>query len=205
MYYIRVLMLLGLTVAPIISMQTPPESKRPKRLLFEEDVKDVPSVRPSESPSKKLSGYGTASDTGTPAKVKKMKADMGIHKVNILNVSGKPALVAFQGSAGKMYEVLEDFNTANNKAKSQISTEINLLRDALYITAIPELFRISVNSDKKRLDIAKVASSLEAMNVQKDRFVFIGDLPYQASGVITIKVVHTGELAEPVSLNIKYE
>lgn len=207
MYYIQLLLILGLTVAPLMSMQTPQATKRPKRLLFEEDIKDVPSVipSPSQSPSKLPSGYGTVSDAGTPIKVKQMKTEMGINRVNVLNMRGKPALVAFQGSAGQTHAILEDFDISKNKANTQISNEMNLVRDALYISAIPELFRISVSSDKKRLNIAKVARSLDAINVQEDGFVVIGDLPYKPSGVISVKVVHTGELAEPVRLNINHE
>lgn len=199
MLKILVALLLGLPFMPLVGMENP---RGAKRRLFpaQEEPKDTPSRNVMGTPTK--GGYGTASDVGTPLKLKKTLADLGISKVNITNFTGKPALVAFQGPQGQSHRTLGDFDSSENKQESHLSTAMNLVRNELYITALPELFKIQVSPNRKRLEFSKAIGATEH---HKDGFIPFADLPYEAGKILTIKIRARENKVEPVELETQYE
>lgn len=182
----KLLSIFLLMAAVTLNGMSKPPLKR--RLSFEE----------RESPSKE--GYGTTPDVGSPLQEKAVKAQLGISRVNIKNFSGKPALIAFYGPSGQMHRLLPDFANAKNKADAIMSSEMNLVREGLFINALPELFRIQVSANKKRLELATLP-----IRTDENDFRLTGDLSYQAGKVLTIKIHKTENILEPIGLDLYYE
>lgn len=185
-----------MSVTSIHAMQQP---KRARRLSFGEE-KEVPSSPLKAIPSPSKEGYGTTSDVGTPIKEREVKAQLGINTVNIKNFSGKPALVAFHGPGGQRHRLLSDINSAKKKSDGMITDDMNLVRESLYINAMPELFRIKVSTNKKRLELATLPIRTDASD-----FRIVGDIEYQPGKVLTIKILKTQNILEPIELELIYE
>lgn len=189
------------SVLTLTSMQRPeaPQGKRPRKLI-EEFEREEPSSPLKVVPSPSKEGYKTVTDVETPKRVRETKAQMGISSVNIRNFSGAPAFIAYSGPSGKMHRMLKNFNLAENKADATMNSEMNVVREGLYITAIPELFRIQASSDKKKLEITRMTSNKYATD-----FMSFGDIDYRPGGIITITINKGSDLLYPIDLNLKYE
>ncbi|GMU19761.1 MAG: hypothetical protein AMXMBFR12_09530 [Candidatus Babeliales bacterium] len=171
------------------SMETPPHKVTgTKRQLH---------FTPPTTPEK---GYGTEKDVGSPEALKKVKAGMGINRVNIKNFSGIPALLAFQGPQGQAHYMIFDFNMAENKQDAAFSNEMNLLKNELFISVVPELFRLKIAGEK--LEVTKV---VPIDQYYKRGFKFVADYPYRPGEIVTIELRPGRNLIEPIQLNLKYE
>ena len=210
MISIRIFLLLAFAGMQLTGMERVP---RAKRRLFQDENKDETSspiaaspinydslpkrVRPVASPG----GYGTASDAGTPVKSKELREKLKINDVGITNMSGRPALIAYLGQSGQTYKLLNDFNNSESKIDSHLSAPMNLGQGEIYISAIPEQFRVAIAPASNRLLISKVFMPERG---RPSGFRVIEDFPYKANAKLTIKIRPGRELSEPLMLEVQY-
>lgn len=151
------------------------EQRGAKRVLF---------PAPQTSPSK---GYGTDIDMGspgTPASYKKTKASLGIHKVNFVNTTYAPVLLTYQGSAGTSSKLLSPYNIPD-KSLILFKNEI-VLSKPLYISTGKGLFRITLNTQKNRIELAQpVLYSAD----EPEGFAVRSGIDYQPEKQLHIKII----------------
>lgn len=189
MMKIPVSLMFGLVCLNSLSMQT--ESRGAKRVLFPHYMQ----IDSGTSPSK---GFGTEKDVespGTPLDYKKTKTSLGIQKVAFSNTTFFPVLLTYQGSAGSSSKLLAPFNNPQ-KNLTIFNAEI-VLTKPLYISTGKGMFRVTLNNEKKRIELAHPVLYSADM---PDGFAIRSDIEYQPDMRLKIRIDENlaAKLSDPI-------